>query len=73
MVNPDLREDGIPGLLLPPVDNPQFVDAGAGVDHTFLIEIEMCSLRRQNLDNEIRRPLGSLFREKAAARLRKEA
>ena len=57
------------------VDNPQFVDAGAGVDHTFLIEIEieMCSLRRQNLDNEIRRPLGSLFREKAAARLRKEA
>ena len=38
------------------VDKPQFVDAGAGVDHTFLIEIEMCSLRRQNLDNEIRRP-----------------
>src|ERR1700758_4321116 len=55
------------------IDDPQFVDAGARVDYTFLIEIEMCGLRRENLDNKIRCSLGSLLCEKAASPLGKEA
>src|SRR5205823_2661019 len=54
------------------IDDPELIDAGARVDHTFLIQIEMCGLRRKDLDNEIRRSLSSFFCEKAAPPLGKE-
>jgi hypothetical protein len=55
------------------IEDPQFIHSGARIDQAFLIEIEMCALRREDLDDKVRCSFCSLFGKKTAPPLRKEA
>ena len=55
-----------------PIFKRKTIDTGVRIDQTFLFEIEMCGLRREDLNDKIRCSFRSPVGEKAAPPLGKE-